>query len=213
MKTIRSFLAFNIELEVIKAVAEIQIKLKDGLKETDSVIKWVPPSNMHLTIKFLGRITEPMIMVIKDHIEPLTRRTSPFSINLTGVDAFYQNGEPSVIFVKVEDTDGVLLPFYKEISQIMENTGFKQEEKPFNAHVTIGRVKKSSQGIIKNTLKEYEQVEFGNSTIKDFICYRSDITQKGADYQMVWRLPLPGRKRQPVPIDVPGSTDNEINPG
>ena len=137
MKTVRCFLAVNIELKAAKKISALQQKLIAHSKEFESKIKWVPPQNMHVTVRFLGNITEPMIQAIKDNLEPVTKTSSPVTIE-TGEMAFFDAHELRVLYAAVVDKDAGLNTLVKRAHEVLVNTGFKQVDKPYTPHVTFG---------------------------------------------------------------------------
>lgn len=192
MKTIRSFLAVNLSLETARAIAEDQKTLKTSCEAAGADVKWVPPQNMHVTIRFLGQVTEPMIAALQDNLEAAAKAIPPFSMDAAGLGAFPDAEKPKVLWVGVSSPDGNLQRLYEKVSEILEETGFKTGDKPFRSHVTIGRVK-TSPATVAPCLEDASDREYGRTEVRDLVCYRSDLTHRGGDYHLLWKLPLKGR--------------------
>ena len=60
--TLRAFIAVDISPEIRKELIRIQSELKNSLKGN---ISWVEPENIHLTLRFLGQITDKQLEEIK----------------------------------------------------------------------------------------------------------------------------------------------------
>jgi len=195
MKIIRSFCALNLDIKTARAIAAEQIRLRDDCKDSGIDVRWTAPQNMHVTISFLGNVTEPMIQSIKDSMEFTCRKFSPIELEFSGLGAFPNPAEPQLIWVGVKEKTGALLSFHEEISKVLKATGFKLDDKPFQPHVTIGRVK-SSVPLSEELLTPQDAPVFGRTTVKELLCYRSDLSPKGADYYMLWKLLLRGRITQ-----------------
>jgi 2'-5' RNA ligase len=193
MKTIRAFLAVNLDLAAVRAVADEQRQLKKACDEASIRVRWVPPPNMHVTIRFLGQVTEPMIGAVKDVIEPAARKVAPFEVISAGLGAFPDPEHARVVWAGVRCESGELERLYQTVSNLLEETGFAAEKRPFRSHVTIGRIKSGGSDGLASCLEQAADKEFGPSTIRDLICYRSDLQPTGADYHALWRLPLLGR--------------------
>jgi 2'-5' RNA ligase len=193
MKTIRAFLAINLDLAAVRAIAEEQKQLKQRCDSADVRVRWVPPPNMHVTIRFLGQVTEPMISAVKDALEPATRTFAPFEIESVGLGAFPEVERARVVWSGIRCASGDLERLYTATSELLEQTGFPAEKRPFRSHVTIGRVKSGRSSGLAECLADGADKELGASTIRDLICYRSDLKPSGADYHAMWRLPLLGR--------------------
>lgn len=192
MKTIRSFLAVNISVETARLIADDQKILRDRCREAGLEVRWVPPQNMHITLRFLGEITEPMIKALQDNLEDATRSIAPFEMVASGLGVFPDTGEPRVLWAGVTSRDDQLEHLYREVSKILEDTGFRNDDKPFKSHVTLGRVKSAPAGVA-GCLEEMDVKEYGTTVVRDLVCYRSDLTHQGADYHLLWKLPLKGR--------------------
>jgi len=193
MKTIRTFLALNLDLAAVRAIAEAQLQLRDRCSEAGVEVRWVPPQNMHVTIRFLGQITEPMIGAIKDVIEPAARAFPQFEVESVGLGAFPDLEHARVVWAGLRCESGELERLYRTVSELLEETGFPAEKRPFKSHVTIGRIKSSGSPGLAECIEAGSTHQYGSSTIRDLICYRSDLQPKGADYHSLWRLPLLGR--------------------
>lgn len=209
MKTIRAFLAINLDLAAVRAVADQQRRLKERCDAAGIRVRWVPPPNMHITIRFLGQVTEPMISAIKDALEPATRAIAPFEIRSVGLGAFPDLERARVVWAGVTCEDGEVGRLYATVSELLEETGFPAEKRPFSSHVTIGRIKSGRSDGLAACLAEDAETAFGTSTIRDLNCYRSDLQPTGADYHSLWRLPLLGRgggdPKPAVPSGAPAS--------
>lgn len=202
MKTIRSFLAINVGLDTVRNIEKTQLELKEKTDEAGIKISWVPPQNMHITMRFLGNVTEPMIQAIKDNLEPITSKTPQFQITCGKIGTFEKDHKAKIIWIGVKNQNGELEQFHNTISTLLENAGFKGETQPLSAHVTIGRIKgEDEDGAMEKLLSEYETKSFGVSKIRALLCYRSDLKTKGTDYHLLWRLPMTGRARQEYRTD------------
>jgi len=210
MNAIRSFLALNIDLHSVRSINKEQRILRDKCEEAGITVKWVPPQNMHLTMRFLGELTEPMIRAVKDTIEKVTRSFPPFEMETSGLGVFPDTRNPRVIWAGIHSDGSQLDRLYAALSKVLEETGFKTDNKPFKSHVTIGRIKGDDAGAVIGCLEESDKVVFGHSKIRDIVCYRSTLHATGADYHLLWSLPLLGRAPRPStetqPADPGGET-------
>jgi len=217
MKTIRCFIAANVDLAVARRMADVQRDLKNAGAETDVNISWVPPQNMHVTLRFLGAITEPMVQAIKDNVSPASRRTSPLEFRVGGLGLLPEGDNPRVLYAGVHDPSGALEELYTDVSRTLEKTGFKHEERPFFPHITIGRIQQGSAEGLSTVLARHQTTEMGISGLHDILCYRSDFPTRKTDYHLLWRLPLLGNKKPEsvllnAPESAPGVSDDEKQP-
>ena len=108
-RKIRSFIAIQLPQELRSALRELAAPLQ-GLSLN---VKWVPESNYHLTLKFLGDIAPDDIHGLTDHLQALAERDS-FSLSLGGWGMFPDRKRPSVIWVGLGGDLEALQRLWKE---------------------------------------------------------------------------------------------------
>jgi 2'-5' RNA ligase len=189
MKTIRCFLAVKLNIEAVRSLSEAQVQLKNLCKEARIDVRWVPPPNMHITMRFLGNITEPMAYAIEDMLQPIIAQTEIFDLETAGLGAFPGIGRPRVIWAGSRNGTAELTDLHAKVSKRLVATGFQLDDKPFRAHVTLGRIKGGSIESLKSCLPG-DDIFFGLSKVRNLYCYRSDLSTKGAEYHSMWRSPL-----------------------
>ena len=196
MRVIRSFLAIKLGLPTVESLTETQAQLKTACRSAGATVRWVPPPNIHVTLRFLGQITEPMSHAVKDMLEPIVSETASFDLETVGLGVFPNDKTPRVIWAGLGEGVDVLMGLHDAIYERLQRAGFNFEEKPFSPHVTLGRVKQSPpSGGIAPLLVEDETTNFGVSTIRHFFCYQSELMPSGAEYTAQWVLPF---RRKPV---------------
>ncbi|MCE5323308.1 RNA 2',3'-cyclic phosphodiesterase [bacterium] len=139
MKVIRTFVAVLIDDDIRRAVAEVQSRLKQLAPD----VKWVAPENFHITLKFLGNVDESVIPDVISAVEDGARGFSPFDLAISGVGAFPNPARARVVWVGSRGGRERLSDLAQSIDGKLAELGFEKEDKPFKAHITIGRVKTS----------------------------------------------------------------------
>jgi 2'-5' RNA ligase len=190
MRTIRSFLALKLDLSVVESIAEAQKRLRTSCSNAGMNVRWVPPPNIHMTIRFLGNITEPMAYAVKDMLEPIVSGVESFDLESLGLGAFPDTSHPRIVWAGLGQGVEVLTELHSAIYNRLLKAGFNLDDKPFKAHLTIGRVKNSPPGAFANCLGEDASRVFGVSHIRYLHCYSSELLPKGAEYRSVWVLPF-----------------------
>jgi len=182
----RSFIA--LELKNAETIEKIR-KFSSRIKKNQSKIKIVEPENLHLTIKFLGDISENLAPNIYEVIKELNNKFfhgKNYQYSLKGVGQF---NSFSVIWIKIIGN----LSLIQQIKDILEETLFKKyniekDKRPqFKPHLTIGRLNKKRIDYItfesfKNLIKENKETEFGNYTINEIKLKKSVLTPNGPIY-------------------------------
>ena len=137
-ETIRSFIA----VELDKALRDVLHQIQEHLQTCHPDVTWVKPSNIHMTLKFLGEAPVMSIQTIIERLPSFVADIRPFEMSLSTVGAFPRIKQPRVIWVGIPEEHA---RFMSQLAEAIERginpLGFKKEKKNFTAHVTIGRVR------------------------------------------------------------------------
>jgi 2'-5' RNA ligase len=132
------------------------ITLTEGLRNHGADIKWIRSVNLHLTLKFLGQVPEQGISDISRALDEALAQSKDFMIKFKGLGVFPDIRRPRVIWVAV-DEPGRLEALQKDIESCLVRLGSKQDERPYTAHLTLGRLR--SQKGFKPVSKELVTME------------------------------------------------------
>jgi 2'-5' RNA ligase len=111
----------------------------------DRAVRWVAPDNMHLTLRFLGDTPEDKLPVIAAELDAITQQFQPFQLHLNEIGCFPNRKRPRVIWAGLEGELKTLNVLQSRIEKAVQSLGWEEDDRPFRAHLTIGRVKDSSQ--------------------------------------------------------------------
>ncbi len=164
-----------------------------GLRASGADVKWVEPSNLHLTLKFLGNIEGCQVSALKEALGLSIRGMVPFQLQLEGLGAFPRTTSPRVIWVGVSVGEKELTELAQAVEGACAGLGFAAEDRPFSAHLTVGRVR-SREGLA-SLIKKLQVAEFRASTlapINRVILFQSTLSPKGPTYTPLAELPLGG---------------------
>jgi RNA 2',3'-cyclic 3'-phosphodiesterase len=98
--------------------------------------RWVDPGNLHLTLRFIGEISEDVAADVDDALARLRARR--FSLQLTGTGVF-GGDRPRNLWVGVEPNPD-LVALRDKIEQVLTRTGLAPEPRKFAPHVTLARL-------------------------------------------------------------------------
>jgi len=161
------------------------------LKQSDSEVKWVNGTQMHLTLKFLGNIEETKVQEISDALTSIANSTREFTITLSNIGTFPNAKRPRVIWIGVDKGKNKLKLLAGQIETELDKLGFPKETRDFKSHLTLGRVKspKNLQNLTKlltkTTFESQDKIK-----IDKLILFQSTLTPKGAIYRKLTELTL-----------------------
>lgn len=179
MAKIRTFIAIEIPDEIRNKIGELQ----NSLKKLGGRVSWTRPGNIHLTLKFLGDTDENLIDEIASQLQEWVAAIQPFQVTIKNAGAFPNFKYPRVLWVGAESEEKRLVELAAKIEDGVERFGFKKENRPFSAHLTLGRVK-DVKGIrpVIDKLKDQENFEAGSFLAEEFLLIKSELHPAGAIY-------------------------------
>ncbi len=134
---IRTFIAIDLPVPVRAALEGFSKELR----RADAPVSWARIESIHLTLKFLGNISEEQVEPVRAELDRIAATTSPFRIQPAGCGAFPTLKTMRVVWVGLRGDLAPLARLQKEVEEAMACLGFKPEDRPFRPHLTVGRVK------------------------------------------------------------------------
>lgn len=193
MSMIRAFIALDLSDEILQHLDRVTKELQEELPK--QAVRWVPAHNIHLTLKFLGDVSEKNLAMVTSALKAEASAYTPFTISVGGLGAFPKTATPRVIWVGVEAPDA-LLELQRSLELQMERLGYAREDRRFSAHLTLGRVSRTAapQQVrqIGEALSSYVLGFIGMVKIEVLYLYRSDLRPEGAVYSRLFSAPLAG---------------------
>jgi len=183
LKAVRAFVAIDLPAEVRDQIDEVTDCLKSRL--VDVPIRWVPASNIHLTIKFLGDVSIANLEVLNGILQAEADRHTGFEISIGELGAYPSIHRPRVIWVGVEAPED-LFNLHSGIENETIRLGYPLERRPFSPHLTTGRVSRNASASqvrqIGGVLEHCTTGFLGAACINEIHLYRSDLRPTGAVY-------------------------------
>jgi RNA 2',3'-cyclic 3'-phosphodiesterase len=99
--------------------------------------RWIDPGNFHLTLRFIGEITEDRAADVDESLARLKARR--FTLQLAGAGVFGGN-RPHTLWVGV-DRDPDLVALHDKIELALIRIGLTPEPRRFAPHVTLARLR------------------------------------------------------------------------
>jgi len=140
-------------------------------------VNWVHKKNLHLTLSFMGNISEKQAETIKMRLKDIEFK--PFKAKLSKLGFFPSAKDPKIIWISLEPEKEIKELQIKVDQEVFDISPQNQE---FKSHITIGRIKnfKKKQDFL-DSIKEVkiEQLQF---TINSFQFLKSELATTGPKY-------------------------------
>jgi len=183
MSLLRAFIAVEIPSSLQHAIQESTAGLRHALGE--DLVRWVPPQNVHLTLKFLGDVSSSNLDLIKQMLTAEAAQHQCFEMQAKGIGSFPNSRRPRVIWIGLQ-APAALESLQRGIESASARLGYAADEKSFSPHLTIGRVKQNlSAPEIQRIRSAFEQTNIGLLGIVHIDAahlFKSDLQPSGSVY-------------------------------
>ena len=179
LRRVRSFIAVELASGVKQRAAELIKKLKTA----NADVKWVPPTEMHLTLKFLGEVNRDEILPLCRITQEVAAAFEPFDIGFSGLGAFPNADEPRTLWIGMEQGVEQLSELHAALENaLFKELGFGKERRKFTPHLTIGRVHHSSPELIA-TLDKLAEFESDYTDVEELVIFASFPDKQATTYE------------------------------
>ncbi|MBU0574514.1 MAG: RNA 2',3'-cyclic phosphodiesterase [Candidatus Margulisiibacteriota bacterium] len=183
----RCFVSVELTDEIKSNIAKIIEEIKRDYPE----IKWVKPGNLHLTLKFLGWVKDGQQKNIIKTLDGATKDIRALKLKVSGCGVFPSPTRPRVVWLDIAEGAEPIRKIAGTIDDALGELGYKKEEREWQAHITIGRVRepKQARGLFEK-LRSCEKQEFGEMVVERISLMESKLSPKGPTYLEIrnWKL-------------------------
>jgi len=151
--------------------------------------RWVKPDGFHLTLVFLGEVSEAQFPAIGDALTPVSHHHTPFTLTVGSGGCFGRPSHPHVLWADVKGDTAALEALQAEVAAVLEPLGFPREKRMYTAHLTLARSKdpKGDPAFLE-CKKALEGQHWGEGRVEHLVLFES----KGGKYVPRLELPLAG---------------------
>ena len=186
LRRVKSFIAIELASGVKHRAAELIKKLRTA----DADVKWVQPTELHVTLKFLGEINRDEILPLCRITQEITAQFPPFDIGFSGLGAFPNADAPRTLWIGMEQGVEQLTALHAALDNALsKQLGFAKERRRFTPHLTIGRVNRSSPELIA-ALDRLATFESDFTDVDELVIFASFSDKHGPTYETLGHAEL-----------------------
>lgn len=134
---IRTFLAVYPDHDTQIRLTELIDRLRRERRE----VRWSSEHQLHFTLRFFGDLNVDQRSTVEGILTTVAPRQIPFPVLLSGIGAFPDWIRPRVIWVGAGRGKEQLETLARDLEKRFVNAGFPPADRPFQAHLTIGRIR------------------------------------------------------------------------
>jgi RNA 2',3'-cyclic 3'-phosphodiesterase len=152
-------------------------------------LKWSAVYNLHVTLKFIGEWPEGKLPQLEAALRTVAPR-QPIQADVKGLGWFPNPHYPRVFWVAVDAGDA-LASLVKDIDAATAPLGIAAENRAFNAHLTLARIKEPAPlQTLRTAIAQLESVDFGSFAVDRFYLYLSEAGPAGSIYTKLSEYPF-----------------------
>jgi RNA 2',3'-cyclic 3'-phosphodiesterase len=183
----RTFLALPMDIGIIDRL----VKAQDRLAQAGADVRWVDRANLHVTVKFLGGVEDRELDQVCSIAQEIASQVEGFEFVVQGLVAQPATGQLRMVWAGIEEATGRLTQLQEMAEKAYAGLGFKQENRLYKPHLTLGRVKTGRNvDELREAVHEFAQTDFGVQGADELIVFSSQLEREGPTYTALATAPL-----------------------
>ncbi len=183
---IRAFIALELDTRIQAELKRIQNKLKHLTGE----IFWASPDNFHLSVRFLGNISQGDIKTIEKINQKIAKRVKAFPLALSVLGVFPYISDPQVLWAGINSGYSQVTQINTLLSKDLSTLNIKSGDRHFHPHITLARIKSLKNKSELSKLIDTIKPSAGSEDISNLILYKSELSKQGAIYTKLSEVEL-----------------------
>jgi 2'-5' RNA ligase len=189
--TVRTFIAVETPAEIQQRISQ----LVKRLQAAPAKVKWVAPHQVHWTIKFLGEVELNEVPAVCRAVERAVAPLAPFDLEARGAGAFPDANRPRTVWMGAGDGSERMVELHDAVESALAELGYRTEGRRFRPHLTIGRVRNSDGGSVRELgklLAAMADFDGGVSYVDEVVVFSSELGRDGPTYEPLGHAALAG---------------------
>lgn len=187
----RAFIAIELPARIQQELGRRQEDLRKQLSAPgkDREISWTRPENIHLTLKFLGEISEKQLNHVAEQLNAIPP-FEKFGVEVRGF-GFFPNAKRPRVFWAGLVAPSALAELAAKIEAAAAKAGLAPEERSFQPHLTLARFRNPHPvPDLSNTLPLSGDTSMGQFDVAEFYLFESTLRSGApAEYRKIRSFP------------------------
>ena len=211
MNLIRTFIAAELPGELLQTLGKLQRTLRDA--PGGRAVNWVRSEAIHLTFKFLGDVPQDALPLVFAGIEQVCAKQPPFVVQVSGLGCFPNSVRPRVVWLGLQDEHQEMQHMKQALENELASSGFSREDRAFQPHLTLGRVRSSALSseveILGRSIASYESAVLGQINVSQLSAISSTLSSGGGIYRILYQAPLVDQRKPSGDVEDAASKQQE----
>jgi RNA 2',3'-cyclic 3'-phosphodiesterase len=183
--TMRAFCALNLDIASVRRLDEIARSLR--ALPVAPLARWVPPTRMHVTLKFLGDVDIGLASAIGEALVPIAESEPAPRVGYARLSGFPEAERARVVVALLDNAEGAVRRLAARVDEAVGKLGFETEDREYRPHVTLARLPGPTDvtAWLASGVLPADPV-----TLTELVFYRSDSAADGHEYVALSRFEL-----------------------
>ncbi len=186
----RLFVALDVRGDIGEKLSAWQRRLR----QTPAQVRWVPPDQYHITVKFIGAVEPAQLDPICHRLDQAAAQVPAFPLVIQGLSRLESRGKVRIITAEIGSPDMRIVRLHRLIDQELGALGVALDTRPLRPHLTLGRVRSNhSLNKLLRRLEPYSADRInplGPWWISEALLMESVLSPEGTIYRLRHRAPL-----------------------
>jgi 2'-5' RNA ligase len=193
---LRTFVAIELPPAVHEALGQTQSLLASRMARAgvDRAVRWVNPSAIHLTLKFLGPTPAGLLPDVEARLVASLAGRRQFALDLAGLGVFPSPGAPRVLWVGLAGQIDDLMAVQRLVEEALSPLGYPTDARRFSPHLTLARVNDwagaADRQFIGEAVRNAGVSPAGRVEVAEVSLMRSELGRGGARYSRLLAVAL-----------------------
>ena len=182
----RVFIAINLPEEIKKELSSLQRKW------SELPARWVKPENLHITLAFLGYLSDEEVAKVCEITNEVAKKHSPFSIKLVKISYGPPKKSPPRMVWAIGEKSKPLTDLKNDLeNELSGRVGFQPENRTFTPHITLARIRKwDFRGIDPEERPQVNEDISLSFEVSSIEVMESFLKRGGSEYEILESCPF-----------------------
>jgi 2'-5' RNA ligase len=152
--------------------------------------RWVPPENLHISLRFIGEVDNHHAEDIDAVLAGI--HAPAFELSLSGIGFFDSGPRVHAVWAGVGRSEALAF-LHDKVESAVVRAGLEPERRKFKPHVTLARLKETPpRERLAAFMEHHEPFRCEPFEVAHFTLFRSHLGNEGSHYEPLSEYPLAG---------------------
>ncbi len=189
MSKTRTFVAVELDPTIAQRASAVITRLKPYMPNA----RWVENENLHLTLLFLGELSDQELAEACSQVDWVARANHPFSVRVAGLGAFPSLSKPKTLWLGATEGGDSMMRIHSDLQEAVGHLMSKADNLPFIPHLTLARLARGPSGLsprFAEVIAGLADYDAGSMPVSHLTVFASELHRDGPEYHMLARCPL-----------------------